>query len=132
MITCIPYRIKFKYWDIHRAIKFGFQRMFRGYSNQELYSFYYCFVERYIKILKDFKKHNIAYPINLNEEQWDKILDEMIYHLEMMDEENVIKQLSKNMPDDFIPNYKTVFEIMERHRKEFFNLFSENFYNLWY
>lgn len=126
------WRIKFWFWDTYRTIKFGFQRMFRGYSNQELYSFHYCFVERYIKILKDFKKHNVAYPTNMTEEHWDEILDEMIYHLEMMDEDNVTESLKRAMPEDWEPAYNTVWEVMERNRKAFFALFSEYFYNMWY
>jgi hypothetical protein len=106
--------------------------MFRGYSNQDLYSFYSNWVERHLKILKDFKKSTVGYPWNMTAKQWDEILDEMINHLEMMNEDRVAESLSKGMPETYKVDYKAVWEIMERHREEFFKLFSKYFYNLWY
>jgi hypothetical protein len=126
-------RIEFLYWDIHRAVKFGFQRMFRGYSDQDLYNFYDNWIERHLKMLKDFKTSTWGYPMNMDTpEQWDEILDQMISHLELMNEDRVIESLKQGMPEDWEPSYNTVWEIMERHRKDFFELFSKYFYNLWY
>lgn len=125
-------RLEFLYWDIYKKVKFGFQRMFRGYSNQDLYAFHYNWVERHYKMLKDFKKHSPKYPTNITEEEWDTILDEMIYHLEMMDEEKVTETLQRGMPKDWMPACNLVWEIMERNRKAFFVLFSEHFYDMWY
>lgn len=125
-------RLQFICWDIYRTIKFSFQRMFRGYSNQDLYSFYSNWVERHLKLLKDFKKSTVGYPWNMTAKQWDEILDEMINHLEMMNEDRVAESLSKGMPETYEVDYKAVREIMERHREEFFKLFSKYFYNLWY
>lgn len=50
-MTCIPYRIKWKALDIYRAIKFGFQRMFRG----EEYEFE---TRRYIALPPQFAPFN--------------------------------------------------------------------------
>ena len=47
-----------------------------------------------------------------------------------MNENNVIAELKNGMPDSFKPDYKTVGEIMDRHKDEFFKLFSKWFYNL--
>ena len=59
-------------------------------------------------------------------------LDEMIKHLTLMNENNVMSELKKGMPDSFEPNYKTVIDVMNRHKEEFFALFSKWFYKLWY
>ena len=50
----------------------------------------------------------------------------------MMDEENVIEVLTKDMPEDYNPSWESVTEIMNRNKKEFFELFSKYFYDLWY
>ena len=120
------------YWNIHRNIKFGFQRMFRGYDNADGYAFFSNFIDRHYKLLKHFKKHNFGYPANLTEKEWDNILEEMIQHLYMMDEWNVIQSLEKGMPEDYKVDYKSVYEITERHKDEFFKLFSKHFYSLWW
>ena len=125
-------KLKILYWDIYRTIKFGFQRMFRGFSNQDGYCFYFNFVNRHIKLLKHFKKYNIGYPCNITAEEWDKILDEMIYHLELMNEDRVVEKLCEGMPEDYYPCYTEVGKIMERHKDEFFKLFSKWFYDLWF
>jgi hypothetical protein len=106
--------------------------MFRGFDNSDGWAFYWRFVNRHYKLLKYFKNHTWGYPTNLTEEEWDKILEEMIQHLYMMDERNVIKSLQEGMPDGWQPDYNTVWEVMERHKDEFFKLFSKYFYNLWW
>ena len=129
----LPFRkLKYLYWDIHRNVKFGFQRMFRGYDNADGYEFFSNFVDRNYKLLKHFKKHTWGYPYELTEEEWDKVLEEMIQHLYMMDEWNVIDSLKQGMPEDWEPAYNTVYEIMERNKDDFFKLFSKYFYNLWW
>jgi hypothetical protein len=129
----LPFRrLKYEYWKIHRAVKFGFQRMFRGYDNADGYEFFSNFVDRNYKLLKYYKEHTWGYPYSLTEEEWDNILDEMIQHLYMMDEHNVTESLKEGMPDGWRPVHNTVWEVMERHKDEFFKLFSKYFYNLWW
>lgn len=131
-ITLPFYKVKQLYWHIHRNVKFGFQRMFRGYDNSDCWAFKWNFIERNYKLIKHFKNNCVSYPCTMTEEEWDKILEEMIQHLYMMDEYNVTESLKQGMPEDWKPDYKTVWEIMERHKDEFFKLFSKHFYNLWW
>lgn len=131
-ITLPFHKLKQLYWYIHRNVKFGFQRMFRGYDNADAYEFFSNFVDRNYKLLKHFKKHTWGYPANLTEKEWDNILEEMIQHLYMMDEWNVIESLKSGMPEDYKVDYKSVYEIMGRHKDEFFKLFSKHFYSLWW
>ena len=131
-ITWPYYKLRNLYWYIHRNVKFGFQRMFRGFDNADAYEFFSNFIDRNYKLLKHFKKHNWGYPANLTEEEWDNILEEMIQHLYMMDECNIIDTLKQGMPEDYEVDYKSVYEIMERHKDEFFKLFSKYFYGLWW
>ena len=67
----------------------------------------------------------------MTEEEWNNIIDEMIFHLRYMDEEKVDEELCKDVPDNWIPCVPTIDMITEKHKDEFFKLFSKYFYNLW-
>lgn len=129
---CYPFR-KIRWWtrDVYYQIYYGFERMFKGYDSTETFDLDYTFIERYHKILTVFRNNHWGHPFGVLEEEWDGIIDDMIHHLYMMDKSNVEKELCKGMPEDFEPNLKTVYEIMERHKDEFFKLFAKYFYNLW-
>lgn len=131
-VTCIPYRIKWKVLDIWRGIKFGFQRMFRGYDDSDGWAFKWNFVDKNYKILNHFFKTHKSYPWNMKEEEWDNTLQEMCKHLYMMDEHNVTEVLKTKMPEGWEPATNSVYEIMERNKNEFFDLMKEHFYDLWY
>ena len=67
----------------------------------------------------------------MTEEEWDDIIDEMIYHLHYMNEEVVVEELERDVPDDWSASYKTVNYILDKHKDAFFELFSKYFYHLW-
>lgn len=117
--------------DTYWKIRYGFQRMFKGYDNMDIIELYSSFISKYTKVLNEYKKNRCGHPWELSNEEWNDILDKMIYHLHYMDEDNVENELKKDMPEEWIPSYKTVNEIMNKHKDEFFKLFSEYFYNLW-
>lgn len=71
------------------------------------------------------------------EEETNNIIDEMIYNLQMMDEDFVEKVLyGNNILDD---NYhfktpeetKLIFSTMDQHKEKFMELFSDYFWQLW-
>lgn len=119
--------IKDAYWET----RYGFQRMFKGYDFVDTFETFAKFTERYSKILVDYRKRHIGYCAEMTSEEWDGIIDEMIYHLHYMDEETVIEELEKDVPDNWSASYKTVGEILDKHKDRFFELFSKYFYNLW-
>lgn len=130
-ITIPFYKAKRVIRDTYWNIRYGFQRMFKGYDSVDVFDVYASFIKRYSKIFTDFKKHNCGYPFGTTEEEWDNIIDEMIYHLYYMDESNVDKELEKYAPEGYAPCYETTDKIMHEHKEEFFKLFSKYFYNLW-
>ena len=131
-ITLPYYRIKNKARDVYWEIRYGFQRMFKGYDYVDTFNTFDKFIERYSKILTDYKKKHWGYPGGeITEEAWENIIDEMLYHLKYMNEETVSNELEKDVPDDWSANGKLVYEIMEKHKDEFFKLFSKYFYSLW-
>lgn len=124
-------RLRGKIEDVILHIRHGFERMFKGYDNVDTLEMFAKFTERYYKIFTEYRKNHYGYPGNMSVEEWEEIVDEMIYHLYYMDEEHVEKELCKDVPEDWIPHCNTVDEIMERHKDEFFKLFSQYFYYLW-
>lgn len=131
IITLPFYRLKRKIRDIYWEIRYGFQRMFKGYDYVDTFGLCDKFIDRYYKILTEYKKNLHGHPVHMTEEEWNNIIDQMLFHLYYMDENHIDEELGKDVPDSWIPTWKTTGEIMEHHKNEFFRLFSEHFYNLW-
>lgn len=119
--------IREAYWEV----RYGFQRMFKGYDSVDTFETFAKFRERYTKILKEYRKYHVGYCGEMTEEEWDAVIDEMIYHLHYMDEETVTEELERNVPDDWSASYRTVNHILDKHKDAFFELFSKYFYHLW-
>lgn len=130
-VTSIPYVIKRKTRDLYWDIRYGFQRMFKGYDSVDIIEMYDGFIKRYHKIITRYRKNMMGYPGFMTVEEWNEIIDKMINHLYWMDENNVEKELMKNAPDGYLPCLNTIQNIMDKHKNEFFKLFSEYFYCLW-
>ena len=130
-ITIPFYRAKRKIKNVYWNIRYGLQRMFKGYDSVDVFDAFEQFIERYTKILTDLKKYKNGFPCDMTEDEWDGIIDEMIYHLYYMNESNINKELEKYAPDGWLPCLGTTDEIMYKHKDEFFKLFSKYFYNLW-
>lgn len=131
IITLLFYRLKRKIRDIYWEIRYGFQRMFKGYDYVDTFETHSKFIDRYYKILTDFKKNLHGHPGHMTEEEWNNILDQMLFHLYYMNEDHIEEELCKDAPESWIPTWNTSGEIMEKHKNEFFKLFSEHFYDLW-
>ena len=131
IITTPYYRAKWKIKEVYWEVRYGFERMFKGYDSVDTFETFAKFIERYTKILIEYRKTHIGYVGTMTEEEWDGIIDEMLYHLKYMDEETVTEELEKDVPDDWSVSSITVYEVMDKHKDAFFKLFSEYFYNLW-
>lgn len=131
IITTPYYKVKWHIREAYWEIRYGFERMFKGYDSVDCFETFAKFIERYTKILTDYRKHHVGYIGTMTNEEWEAIIDEMIYHLYYMDEEHVTEELEKDVPDNWSASNKTTYEILEKHKNEFFKLFSEYFYNLW-
>lgn len=130
-ITLPIYRFAHKVKNIYWNIRYGFQRMFKGYDNVDVFDTFSKFIDRYSKILVEYRKFHVGYVGTMTLEEWNSIIDEMIFHLYYMNEKNVNKELKKCVSDNWIPTLETVSKIMDSHKNKFFKLFSEYFYSLW-
>lgn len=130
-ITIPYYRTKIKIKDIYWKTKYGFQRMFKGYDSVDIFDISGKFIDRYYKILTEYKKNMHGYPGTMSEEEWNNIIDKMLFHLYYMDEKNIEKELYKDVPENWTLSLQTTDLITEKHKNEFFKLFAEHFYSLW-
>lgn len=131
IITAPYYKAKWKVKEAYWNCRYGFERMFKGYDSVDTFETFAKFIERYTKILTEYRKTHIGYVGTMTEEEWDGIIDEMLYHLKYMDEETVTEELEKDAPDDWSVSAVVIYEIMDKHKDAFFKLFSEHFFSLW-
>ena len=133
IITTPFWRMKHKIRDAYWEVRYGFQRMFKGYDSVDTFETFAKFIDRYTKILTEYRKKHWGIPLEFVdlEEEWDNVIDEMLYHLHYMDEETVVDELEKDVPDDWSISHITVHEILNKHKDAFFELFSKYFYDLW-
>ena len=131
VITTPYYKARWCIRETYWEVRYGFQRMFKGYDEVDTFETFAKFTERYSKIFTDYRNHHLGHPYEMTMEEWDAIVDEMIYHLHYMDEETVTEELERNIPDDWSASAKTVGEILDKHKDRFFELFSKYFYHLW-
>ncbi len=100
----------------YREIKWFFQRLFRGWSDNESWDLYYWICKRYLPVLKRLRFYHSGYPTHLTPKKWNEILDKIIYSFEMIGE------------DDFT---KTCNPKTQKKIQEGCELFGKYFQNLW-
>ena len=145
--------LKWKLKNLRWELRYAWKRAWDGYDDMDMIEMFDCFIERYKAILKDFREYHWGlfvvpeeYRDSLNKFEFDEeetniIIDMMIYHLEMMDENHVEKILyGKNVCDDdyeilkgkdAIDRAKRIYSVMEQNKNAFMKLFSLFFYQLW-
>lgn len=131
VITTPYYKARRKITETYWEVRYGFERMFKGYDSVDTFETFAKFIERYTKILTEYRKTHIGYVGTMTAEEWDNTIDEMLYHLHYMDEQTVTEELEKDVPEDWSVSAKTVDQIMEKYKNEFFKLFSKYFFSLW-
>lgn len=149
--------IKFKLKEFSRELKYGWQRFWDGYDAREIFCTCDMFRLRYMDILEKYKKQTFiswwcpeGYEIGtrdsvgnyiLTDEQQEIILDIMIHHLKMMDEDYVIKiKYGIDIEaDDYLiriqelksKDYEMIDSIIKQNKKCFFKLFDMFNFQLW-
>lgn len=145
----LRFRLRETYWNF----KYAWLRAWYGFDYRDSFNMNGMFVEKYKTILKWYKKHNIALfnvpeeyrdkfnKFSFTEEETDIIIDMMIYHLEMLDEDHVEKLLyGKNVNDDdgdlnkdwTMEKTIRISHVVDQNKKAFMKLFDIFFFDLWY
>ena len=96
------------------AIKHGFQRMFRGYDDNAYWSLDCYLTDIALPVLRFYRKDGAGHPADMNEEQWNDILDKMIYSFEYV----AGIDRDYNLIRDDMPRVQEGFELFGRHFRE--------------
>ena len=125
-------RLWHSFIDKCRKLKWRCQRFVRGWADEDTWDINWWFIETLLPMLKKFKEENNGHPFELSEEEWDKVLDDMIYYLEGMDEDGAVKHLYGEGANLTLGRYKEVRAHMADSKEKFFELFVPHFYDLWW
>lgn len=120
-------------------IKSFFQKIFRGYSNDELWNLDNTIAKWILPRLKAFKKDSIAFPADLDSpDEWDEILDKMIWSFDYITnqdeyEDEIIEKYKDNEFDED-GHYRWIKDAKELSEKcqEGLDLFAKYFRSLWW
>lgn len=143
--------IKWRLRQLIREIRYAWQRVWKGYDNIELWNMNLIFIDRYKVILKDYNENrhclfnvpeeyrDVFGKLHFDDDETAAIIETMIFHLKMMDEDYVEKKLyGKNVYDDdydvsvwTLDRCKRISAIMEQNKKAFMKLFDIFFWDLW-
>lgn len=100
----IPYgwRVYYKYCDVKLWFKSTYQKIRYGVSNEECWSLDHTitrFILPRLKHFKNMKRH--AYPGDITPEEWESILDELIWTFEYMSDDG---ETANPFPNLWKPN----------------------------
>lgn len=109
-------------------IKYFIQRGKRGYADCDVWNLNDYLADMLFDALKQLNREKLGYPCNYPEEEWTKILNDMIAGF------RAYKQMDKlhfwsneNEKTKYLKQRKALEEICNKGLK----LFAENFYDLW-
>lgn len=145
---CKFYRIIDFFKCLPREIKWFWQRGKRGYSDRDVWNMDDWFLDTIIPMLKKLKTIKHGYPANLTPEEWDKILDRMIFCFKEANdstcsmineyEEKFILETfgnplkdNKELRENYIRRTTEIEKYQLKMEEEGFQLFSKYFHNLW-
>ena len=119
------------WWRIKNAIwnlKWRIQRFQRGYADVDVWGMRDWFIVRVEPMLRQLQKSHMGYPERYGDEEWTSRLEKMANHLHLMDDSNVIDELFNG---DYSGHWTEIHKAIEDNRQKFFEMFVEDFYDLW-
>jgi DNA-directed RNA polymerase subunit F len=151
LFDTIPYgwRIYYKCSDIKRWFVSSYQRMRHGVADAECWSLDYTITKFVLPRLKHFKKmERYTYAPDLTPEEWEQIIDEIIWTFEYMDDEerfnpfplmndkneDLKSYLNRERTSDEKEQMKQYLErckTFEERRQKGLQLFAQHYHHLW-
>lgn len=88
-------------WTDKRKYKFLYQRLVRGFGDEETWNMDYVFSVFILPRLKRFRELHNCCPANLTPEKWENILNKMIFAFERIIEDPIEynEKLNKKMDE---------------------------------
>jgi len=129
---CITFplcRLRLIIKDKYYSLKYRCQRFARGYSDEDVFEFAFSLKEHIEKILREFIKCHHGYVGD--EEEYEQKLNDMLHHLEWMDEDKIHDAIYKKYNKYCKEYFEEADSIMGEHTEKFFALFKELFWSLW-
>ena len=127
--------------------KMQLQRYKRGFADEDVWSMDVWFIHTVRPMLQQMRDTHVGSPASLGEnyvneegvlvndkchEEWDAVLDKMIFLLGEMDEESCTKKNPHEVGDDgWLKEEENIAKYRDDCKNEFFKLFSEFFWDLW-
>lgn len=105
---------------IKRWFKYFWQRRTRGWDDSETWSLDYSLAKIIAPRLKRFKEVKCCHPMELTQEEWDTILDKMIFAFEKLGE------------DDYQWPYEEIPDEVGKAVEEGRELFHKYYHDLWW
>lgn len=65
-----------------QRLKYIIQKLFRGWSDEETWDMEDSFLKWFLPRIKRYRKISIAYPAGYTEEQWNHLIEYLIYETE--------------------------------------------------
>lgn len=123
--------------DLFYKIKWGLQKIFRGYSDIEIWNLDDTIIDFVLPRLKVFRKQTNGYPPNLGSfEEWEDILDKIIWAFEYYNQDSTYFDLKEKYGDEKTETgrfrYLEEYEALEERAEEGFELFGKYFRNFWW
>ncbi len=103
---------------IIRKIKYCYQCLTRGWSDRDTWSLDNTIAKFVLPRLKRFKDLNIGFPCTHSWEEWNKVLDDMIYAMEIV--------------SDDVLNYTADEKVDWNRVNNGLELFGKHFRDLWW
>lgn len=109
------------------TLKGKVQKLLHGWSKEDCYNINEWFIKTLIPMLEYYRNY-MSYPAVkvVSKEEWNFILDKMIYHLNMMNIDNILKE--KNINNPTAADFELAYSVKKRNTKEFFELFEKYFF----
>lgn len=121
----------FKNWKFDR--KMAKQRAKKGYCDLDVWNINTFIEEKLVAMLKEFIKQNDGYPSELTPDEWNNILNRMIFLLTEMNEETCSMQFAiGNTVADSGKRYMEICEYRNNCKNEFYDLLKEWHWALWW
>lgn len=125
----------FKY-ELYYPVKYGLQRMFRGYDDTEVFDFNLVFIKKFTKILTKIKDDNVFIFRNvdtgeyMSDKEQEKFLNHWIDLLKNSDENELYEHEFQDKKYDFKNDCQCCDEATQ-NRHEALELFAKYFDQLW-
>ena len=116
-------------------LRLAWDRAWKGYDFNDICNMDDNFIEKMRVLLPEFKKNNVAVFGELSADETDSVIDKMIEHISRMDDDACFAEVGgicNESGEMLVEKIEEARKLLDKHKDEFFNLFKEYFWCLWF